>query len=170
MKRKVFLIAILGLTAGLVIFFSIKSVQTVHEKQKNESKAGTLPFLPFQFLNNGNINPHINTVVAYFSPDCDYCQELAHNLSVNRDSLEGCQIVMVSTASTKEVQKFIDTYSLKKVPQIKFAVDTGHRFYLLFGTSSVPALFIYNKSDKLVRKILGETTVHSILKTLKNGK
>jgi peroxiredoxin len=105
------------------------------------------------------------TILIFFNPDCDHCQNEAKAIVDNKRSFEEYQLYFISSDSVKNIEKFADDYQLTE-PNYHLARAEGMAVYNAVGPlSSVPAIFIYNDRKK-VKEFLGETKIEEIKKFL----
>jgi len=69
---------------------------------------------------------------------------------------------MITIADSNSVARFTRDYQLNRMTNIILLRDTKFQFYKIFGTASVPSFFIY-ENQKLVKKIIGETKIETLL-------
>jgi len=101
-------------------------------------------------------------VINFFSPTCEHCQYMAALYFKNKEELKNVTIIMITIADSNSVARFTRDYQLNRMTNIILLRDTKFQFYKIFGTASVPSFFIY-ENQKLVKKIIGETKIETLL-------
>jgi peroxiredoxin len=105
------------------------------------------------------------TILIFFNPDCDHCQNEAKSISENKRSFEEYQLYFISSDSVHNIEKFSRDYNLTD-PNYHFAQADGMAVYNAMGPlPSVPAVFIYNDRKK-IKEFLGETKIEELKKYL----
>ena len=69
---------------------------------------------------------------------------------------------MVSEESASKINSFYSEYHLDSIPSIIILRDSKYEFDKIFGTSVIPAFLVY-KNKKLLKKILGETSLNYLI-------
>ncbi|WP_225865841.1 TlpA family protein disulfide reductase [Dyadobacter aurulentus] len=108
------------------------------------------------------------TVLIYFSPDCDHCQEFTKDLVKNYSVVANKQVVMVTFQSMDMLKPFVKQYNLAGYPNIKVGTEgTSYLVQRYYQIRSFPYIAIYNKAGNLVKTYEGEQPHSEIFKTLK---
>lgn len=97
------------------------------------------------------------SLVMYFSPDCDHCQNEAKTLRKHLPDFGQIEIIMLSMQDATETRAFAREYHLDSLPNVHFYLDKAHQFPLLFGTRGFPIILLYSDTHHLVRLFKGET-------------
>ncbi len=142
------------------------------QKDKIAAQIQSMP--PFTFTNtstgsiftDGNLQPNLSSLIIYFHPDCEFCQEQAAGISKKIDDFNSFQLLFVSHAGSVAIKSFSDKYALSSHQNIVFLEDTNLIISSIFGKSGVPSSFIYNKHGKLVKHFKGEAKIEELLKYL----
>ncbi len=170
MKKITIVAVLLIIFAGLAIM-GIKAVNRKKTQQAKSEKIKKLP--PFSFLRpeggaftNDSLIPGKPVVIIHFSPGCDHCQYEALEISRNLEQFKNTELLMITAANSTEATSFAKEYHLYGQGNIKLLLYTGNLFHETFGTTMLPAFFVYNRQHILVDKILGETKIGAITKHL----
>jgi thiol-disulfide isomerase/thioredoxin len=106
------------------------------------------------------------TLLIHFNSTCEHCQYEAQELVKNAERLQSHNILLISDERIAIIQKFYEKYNLAKIPHLQILKSNGIDFKQYFGTSSVPAIFIYSAENKLLKHYKGEAKIEAILKYL----
>jgi len=161
-------VLIILFTIGYLVNSTIKKIN--HKKQVEENIKG-IPEFCFNDLEEGEVCNTILSkenacIIIYFNPDCSHCQYEAEQFFLNQNELKKYQIVMVSSSPAKEIIEFSEKYYLNEFNNFIFLCDKDEEFTIIFGSTSVPTSFIYNKDGQLVKKFTGEVDIEILLKHL----
>jgi thioredoxin-like negative regulator of GroEL len=156
---------IIVIAAGYLFFRGYAHVQS---REQRRLAIRTLPELPFEIIKRATFSEGgepTYTIVYFFSPECQHCQYMTKDILQHAKAFDGCHMIMVSLESKDSVIAFMHRFELSTMPFISVAVDTAARFPVLFGTTTIPSIYIY-KNDKLVKAFTGETNVQNILASI----
>jgi thiol-disulfide isomerase/thioredoxin len=166
MKRKtnIYTSIIIIILLASIIFIANKII----EKKKGEEIIATIPELSFftiikkPFSNNNVDLTKSRIIINHFNPTCEHCQYMASEFLKDSQRLKNIQILMITSADSLNISKFISDYKLSLQPNIIILRDTSFQFQKTFGTGIVPSFFIY-EHNKLVKKIVGETLINNLV-------
>lgn len=170
MKKKIILSCLI-IILGIIGCFGYRGITKHAESKKIENSIQSLPAFSFYTLDDkpfsrDSLKAGSSLIVFYFNPDCDHCQYEASQLVSHAEQFIGIPIMMVSTATTKEVKSFYDTYQLNKLPDIKMLLDKQSQFEHYFGKASFPTALVYAGDWQLKKKYNGEIKIEAIIDCL----
>jgi thiol-disulfide isomerase/thioredoxin len=115
-------------------------------------------------FNTGNIPEGKPSVLLFFSPDCEHCQQETIDLLANMDSLKNVNFYFVTVDPMDRMRRFDTFYKLYRYPNITLGRDYTVSFPGHFKNVAPPYSVIYNP-DKTMRVIFeGETPVSRFIK------
>jgi thioredoxin-related protein len=117
-------------------------------------------------LTNANLKKQ-ETLIMYFSPDCEHCIKQMNEMIKRMKDLKKLQIIMVTYQPMDLLVDFIKTYNLKKYSNIKAGRDTKFLLPGFFQMKSLPYFALYDKEGKLITTFESNTKVDTILKAFK---
>lgn len=171
--RKLLKIIFALLFASIFIFLGYEIISKITHKKEIQQKIKTIP--KFSFLNingedftNSNLKKYTPVIFIYFNTDCDYCNEEAKMLSQNIKKFRDVQIIFVSFENPNRIKKFAQQYKLNNYDNIHFLHDSKVTFASTFDVNSLPCFVLYDKNQKLIEKIKGQTKPEFLIKKL-NG-
>lgn len=97
---------------------------------------------------NNQLQKNIPTVLVFFMPDCDHCQDATKNLTAKIDKLKDVQIVMVAGMEFSAVKKFYADYKIADHPNITITRDPTLALPLYYKVHSIPDVYVYDKNGK----------------------
>jgi thioredoxin-related protein len=97
---------------------------------------------------NDQLKKNTPTVLIFFAPDCDHCQEETKKLTEKMDQLKNVQILMVSWMDFGMVKKFYSDHKLADYSNITVTRDPEYNFLKYYGVHSIPDIFVYDKNGK----------------------
>jgi thioredoxin-related protein len=102
------------------------------------------------------------TILIFFDPDCDHCQEATKKLTAKIDLLKGAQVLMVTVMDFKRTQKFYDTYKIADYPNITITRDAAFDLPRFYQVGSIPDIYVYDKNGKLLNHYMHTISVEEI--------
>lgn len=114
------------------------------------------------------IQKGIPSVVIFFDPYCEHCQQEAKWIQEMENSFKNINLIFVSTEETNAIAKFKKDYFGKSIlTKLYFLRDTKYRFDGFFGYSVAPTVRVYNSAGKLTQTFDTETLPAEILKAVR---
>jgi len=107
------------------------------------------------------------TLIMYFSPDCDHCIKQMNEMNKRMKDLKKIQIMMVTYQPMDLLVDFIKTYKLQKYSNIKAGRDTKFLLPGFYQIKSLPYFALYDKEGKLITTYESNTKVDVLLKAFK---
>ena len=145
MKKTVFTLivtclgfAALAQTDSSQMYFKVPTIPALNLIKMPDSSSFT----------NNQLQKNIPTVVIFFAPDCDHCQEATKNLTAKIDQLKNVQIVMVAGMEYSIVKKFYADYKLADYPNITVTRDPLFNLPKYYRVQSIPDVYVYDKKGK----------------------
>ena len=90
------------------------------------------------------------TVLIFFNPDCEHCQDATKKMVSKIDKLKDVQILMVSVLDYKLVKKFYEDYKIADYPNITMARDGKYELPRFYNIYSIPDVYVYDKKGKFL--------------------
>jgi peroxiredoxin len=162
-------IPILVIVAFTIMAF--KRERKINHKKEVADFIQTMPKFEYKTLDNKvftnkNLKPNSATVFIYFNSDCDFCNHEAQEIGSNIEKLKEVQLVFVSFEKPELIKKFAAMHKLNHYDNITIIHDSRVSFATTFDVKSLPSIVIYDKQNKLIAKLNGQTKVKNILKKL----
>ena len=151
---------------GYQICIKIQHKKTVAENIK------TLPKFEYHnikggIFSNANLKKDTPTLLIYFNSECEFCNEEAQMIHANIALFAGFQLIFVSFEKSSLIKAFATKHQLNAYDNVTFLSDTKASFATTFDVKSLPCLVLYDKNQKLIEKIKGQTKAETLLKKLK---
>jgi peroxiredoxin len=151
---------------GFQIYSKIKHKKEVAENIK------VIPKFDYQNVNgaiftNENLKKDTPTLFIYFNTECEFCNEETKMISENIQKFNDLQLVFISFEKPELIKAFANKYQLNTNDNIHFLSDTKISFVTTFDVNSLPCLVLYDKDQKLIEKIKGQTKVETLINKLK---
>lgn len=118
-----------------------------------------------QAFTQANLKKGFSTIVIFFDPWCDHCEQQAKWIAAAPDKFRNTNILFVTTEPQKEASvNFRDKFFGKSgMTNVHFMIDTEFRFDAYFkGYYEVPSILIYNKEGKHVKTLNKETPAEQL--------
>ncbi len=110
-----------------------------------------------------------NTMIMYFSPDCDHCVHQMEDMAKDRKKLASLQIVMVTHQPMESLVWFIKKYDLASYSNIRAGQDYKFNLPGFYAIRQLPYFALYDKDWKLIRTYESNTPVDTLVAAFKNG-
>jgi thioredoxin-related protein len=111
---------------------------------------------------NAQLQNNKPTVLIFFAPDCDHCQEATKNLVAKIDQLKNVQIVMVAGMEYGIVKKFYADYKLADCANITVTRDPLFKLPQYYSVHSIPDVYVYDKKGKYLNHFKSKIPVEEI--------
>lgn len=150
---------------GFQIYSKIKHKKEVAENIK------VIPKFEYQNIKGGtfrneNIKKDTSTLFIYFNTECEFCIEEAQMIKENIAKFNDFQLVFISFEKVELINTFATKYKLNTYANITFLSDTKVSFSTTFDVKSLPCLVLYDKNQRLIEKIKGQTKAETLIKKL----
>ncbi len=117
-----------------------------------------LPAFDAEYLNGKdtfstfNIPKGTPSMIVYFSPDCDHCQELIDAMLPRMKEFGNTHIYYMTFMPLASIQIFNTTRHLENYSNTRF-IGRDFKFFFptFYGVSSVPNVVLYDKDKKFVK-------------------
>jgi thioredoxin-related protein len=125
---------------------------------------------PFELvqLDNSTLTPaqlkKQNTLIMYFSPDCDHCIHQMEDMNKQMNDLKKLQILMVTNQPMEQLAGFVKKYKLAEHSNIRTARDVKFQLPPFYRMQSLPYFALYDKDGKLITTFESNTKVDTLLK------
>jgi thiol-disulfide isomerase/thioredoxin len=143
------------------IFSKIKSHKDATER------IASLPSFSFLTLSNEKFNSTEITkgpvFILHFHPECEHCQWEIEEVFKSHIPDYFSHVLLISSANPDSIQKFLKQFNYSAYPSITALVDSSYDFDQIFGSSTVPSSYIYNKKLHLIKAFHGEVNTGNIL-------
>ncbi|MBB6463669.1 peroxiredoxin family protein [Flammeovirga kamogawensis] len=173
MKNKKLIIIVSFL--GVISFLTYSIIKTLKQKEEVENTIKKLPDFSFQsYLDTTEVitsEMYVNkkVIITFFNSTCHFCIDEIFLFQKNQQILEKekIQVVLVSEEPVEVVLEFIEKSELDHL-NFKFLRARENMFFQIFGSSSVPNSFLYNKEGKLIKNIKGLSKFTMITKSFED--
>ncbi len=109
----------------------------------------------------------IYTLIVYFSEKCEHCQFELNELSNNIDKMEKVKVYLFTSNKEYLQSENIKQYSeLLHATNVTFGIINYDEYNVLFGGSTIPALYFFNAKGVLYTKKTGRTRYEYINKEI----
>ena len=102
------------------------------------------------------------TILMYFSPDCDHCEQMTDDILKNMADLSKVQIYMITPMSLSVLQKFYLKMGLRRYKNIMVGKDYKFFFTDFYRAQYVPYIAIYDKHKHLVATWDGDAKIKDV--------
>lgn len=148
-----------------------KVVSKINHKKEVAENIKTIPVFSYENIKGGvftheNLKKDTPTLFIYFNSECKYCNEEAQMIQESIVLLQDLQLVFISFEKPALIKAFATKKQLTTYDNINFLSDTKVTFSTTFDVQSLPCLVLYDKNQKLIEKIKGQTKVETLVKKL----
>lgn len=99
------------------------------------------------------------TVLIYFDPDCDHCQQEARAYRSAMASLGKTRVLWLASVPQPVLQRFVRNYGLAPAQVLYLDQELAYR---RFGFTTVPDIMVYGADGNLARRFKGQTSFSQI--------
>jgi thioredoxin-related protein len=114
-----------------------------------------------------NIPSKTKVLLMLFSPDCSHCQHTAQELHKYKDELKDIQVIMATMHSLADMRKFITTYKLDSLENVKVGRDIYYFMASFYSVHNLPFMAFYNKKGKLISVFEGSMPIPKVIALFK---
>jgi thioredoxin-related protein len=162
MMKKMFLSSILF--AAIIPAFA----QQVPQQPKPQQSPVVPPFHILKvdsatYYTNSDLKKHHETMVMYFSPECDHCKHQTKDLIAEMDKLKNIEIVMATYFPFAEMKDFYKYFRISDYPNIKLGRDEKYQIPSHYKIQSLPFLALYDKNGNLITTFEGNQKIATLL-------
>jgi hypothetical protein len=163
--------------SALMLFIALSGAAWAQPNPATVKRPQTVPVFAFQTLDGqaftqGNLSakPGWATVVVFFDPGCEHCQQQAEWIKAELPKFKSVQFVWASTMPAKTIQDFEQKYfpqaGRPQTVAVHFVRDGKYAFDNYFGYSTVPTLLVYGRDGKFRKVFTNEIAADEILKAI----
>lgn len=118
---------------------------------------------PFHYT---QLQAEMPTLVFFFDPYCDHCQQQATWIKEAKSQMGNIQQVWVTTEEPIAAEDFMNTYLGSDWNNVHVLIDKKFLFDGYFGYSEIPSIYVYNKDGQRVKTFNKETPTDVLLRFL----
>ena len=121
------------------------------------------------YYTNSDIRKHHQTLIMYFSPECEHCKHQTEDLIKDMSKFRNVQIVMATYFPLNEMKEFYDHYKIATYHNIIMGRDEKYSIPPHYSMHSFPFLALYNKNGKLITVFEGNQKTSTLLDAFKKN-
>ena len=162
MMKKIFLFSILS--AGIITVFA----QQIPPQPRPQQSPVVPPFHILKvdsatYYTNSDLRKHHETLIMYFSPECEHCKHQTKDLLAEMDKLKNIEIVMATYQPFFEMKNFYGYFRIADYPNIKMGWDEKYQIPSHYKIQSLPFLALYDKKGNLLTTFEGNQKISTLL-------
>jgi protein-disulfide isomerase len=167
LRMKFFFIAV------ITIFGCFAKAQTPIDTTPQFLKTKTVPGFKILLMDSSTyfykyqLKKNTPTVIVYFNPDCDHCQQDAKKIVDTIKAFQQVQFVFVSYAPFAEIKKFAINFKLNEQSNIKVGRDEKYFIPNFYKVRFTPFVAVYDVAGGLMRVYEGGTTMKKLAELIK---
>lgn len=152
-------------------YFGVQIFTKIQHKKEVAENIKTIPKFDYQNIkggvfSNANLKKDTPTLFVYFNSECEFCNEEAQMIHANIKQLAAFQLVFISFEKPALIRAFATKHQLNSYDNVTFLSDSKVSFATTFDVKSLPCLVLYDKNQKLIEKIKGQTKVDVLVKKI----
>jgi peroxiredoxin len=152
-------------------YFGFQIYSKIQHKKEVAENIKVIPKFEYQNIKGGaftnkNLKKDTPTLFIYFNTECEFCNEEAQMIKENIEKFKDFQLVFISFEKSDLIKAFATKYKLNNYVNITFLSDTKVSFSTTFDVKSLPCLVLYDKNQRLIEKIKGQTKAETLIKKL----
>ncbi len=163
---------------GLFIIFLLAVIPEAHAFIKSDSIPKHLLNLPLPdfkiLLVDGKTNFYTenlsldkNTMIMYFSPECDHCRYQTKELIKHIEQFSEVQIVMSTVLPFEKMKQFYDDLKIGQYKNIIMGRDVLFFFPKYFRNQYLPGIAVYDKNKTLLNFYDGGAKTEELIQVVK---
>ena len=172
MKRWL-IILFLGTTLIIIGLIAIRINRSLREKEATLNSIITMPTFSYMTLTDKLfVSANIikgPVIIVNYHPECEHCRYEIGELVKSGIAASGVEIIFISSAEKDEQIKFLEESGIDPFGSFTFLTDPAITFGKIFGSKSVPAIYIYDEALQLIKSFQGEVRIETIEKTLRQS-
>ena len=115
---------------------------------------------------SAQLRSDIPTIVFFFDPYCEHCQQQATWMKEAKNQLTNVQQVWVTTEEPISARDFGKKYLGEGWDNVHILIDKQFLFDGYFGYSEIPSIYLYNNQGQRVKAFNKETPADVLLRFL----
>jgi thioredoxin-related protein len=123
----------------------------------------------FTYFTNSDLKKSHETIIMYFSPECDHCKHQTKDIIEEIDKLKNIEIVMATYFPFSEMKEFYTNFHIADHPNIKLGRDEKYSIPPHYQIKSLPFLALYDKKGNLVTTFEGNQKISTLLDAFKKS-
>lgn len=156
---------------SVIGYFGFEIYTKIQHKKEVAENIKTIPKFDYQKINGGlftneSLKKDTPTLFIYFNSECEFCNEETKMLKENIEKFANVQLVFISFEKPEIIKDFASKYQMNNYANVHFLADTKITFATTFDVKSLPCLVLYDKNQKLIEKIKGQTKTETLIKKL----
>ena len=169
--KKILKILIPLILIGVLGYFGFEIYTKIQYKKEVAENIKTIPKFEYQNSNGGvfaneSLKKDTPTLFIYFNTECEFCNEETKMIKENIEKFANVQLIFISFEKPDVIKGFAFKYQLNNYPNVHFLADTKITFATTFDVKSLPCLVLYDKNQRLIEKIKGQTKTETLIKKL----
>ncbi len=166
MYKKIIVISFFVVFVGITTWFFIESLTS--EKLPLGSNLPSFTYIDTKGTKTIDKNHSDKIIIVIFSINCPFCKTLVTDFDKNISQFSSTRVYLIAKETNLfdviKKNKLKHISNLLKANNVYFGYMKDKTAEVKFGTSSVPATYVFNKDNKLIKKFKGSTNVNDILK------
>ncbi|MBS1947611.1 MAG: thioredoxin [Bacteroidetes bacterium] len=151
----------------------ISAAQNLQQPQKQNSQIIPPIHLLKQdssgYYTNNDIKKHRETLIMYFSPECDHCKHQTEDIIKDMGKFGNIQIVMATYFPLNEIKEFYRHYKIASYHNIIMGRDEQYSIPPHYNMHSFPFLALYDKKGNLITVFEGNQKTATLLEAFKKA-
>lgn len=115
------------------------------------------------YYTNSDLKKHHQTLIMYFSPECEHCKHQTKDLVADMDKLKNIEIVMATYFPFAEMKDFYAYFRIGDYSNIKLGRDEKYQIPSHYKIQSLPFLALYDKKGNLITTFEGNQKISTLL-------
>lgn len=161
---KIFAILIPFFLIGMLVYLFFNFQEKKEKiKQLENIPSFSLKTINGIYLKSQKLKNKNNKVIIYFSPDCQFCQSEAAELSTMYRDYKNTEWIWIASEPLEQIKRFAEKYKLHNSQNIHWCYDDKANFYRNFQMKSVPYFLVYDENNRLINKKSGAIKLQKLL-------
>ncbi|HEX7367781.1 MAG TPA: redoxin domain-containing protein [Pelobium sp.] len=122
-----------------------------------------------QNFTKANLNKNHKTLIVFFDASCSHCQKAGAYFNSHLKDLNPFNVLFITMDEEKAIQLFMKDYAplIPEDKNVKILRDTARYFVPNFLPRRYPAMYVYDKSQKLLLYVDDDRKFDEVLDKLR---
>lgn len=172
MNKKKIILFVFFIVVLCLFFLGYRGIQKQNNWKRIEIESQKMPKFNLFNLKGEQFSYKTNLlkskIILYFNPECEHCEYEIKQILSKISMFKNTDIILISPVKLKLLNEFNKKYKLNLIDNILVLWDKKDLFQNLFGKAIFPTIIIYDRSNHLIKKQLGELNLDYIIKQIQH--
>lgn len=120
------------------------------------------------FYSLSNYPTKRKTIVLFFSPECDLCENELQSIIENKEFFINVRWIFITQSIfVDELSTFLTRCPIKNIENSNILIENHLKYHSLYEVTGPPAMFVYDDEGQLIHSVRGSVGIDLIIEWLK---